>query len=133
MGWVGAVSKPRPPALEWNSHRIRILILFRWLGGWGGQGFWGGLGWRVKPELPSRWKFRRFQTLIFCRWFSPQQPTELPQCLCPVRACFPPSIPQSTLLFNGIYQNREKMKSVKKHFTWLRLVSKNAGFRKLRI
>ena len=32
------------------------------------------------------------------------------------------SIPQSTLLLNGIYQNREKTKSVKTNFTWLRLV-----------
>ena len=98
-----------------------------WVDGEGG-GFWGGLGGRVKPGLSSRWKSRRFQTLIFRRWFSPQQPAELPQCLCTVRACFPSSIPQSTLLFNGIYQNREKTKSIKKHFAWLRLVLKNAVF-----
>ena len=70
------------------------------------------------------------------------QPTEPTQSLCPVRACvvpirpqslhmvfappeivsLPPISPQSTLLFNVIYQNREKRKSVEKHFTWLRLV-----------
>ena len=93
------------------------------MGGEGEGGFWGGLGKQVKPGFSSRWDSRRFQTLFFCRWFFPQQPTELSQCLCPVRACFPPSIPQSTLLFNGIYQNREKKtKSVEKKFTWLRLV-----------
>ena len=61
-----------------------------------------------------------------------QQPTEPTQSLCPVRAClapirpqrthmvlapsefvFPSISPQSTLLFNVIYQNREKTRSVK--------------------
>ena len=38
--------------------------------------------------------------------------------LCPVRACLAPISPQSTLLFNVIYKNREKKtKSVKINFT----------------
>ena len=64
--------------------------------------------------------------------FSPQQPTEPQQSLCPVRACFPPSSPQSTLLFNGIYKNREKKrKSVILFFTQLHLVSKKMRFSKI--
>jgi hypothetical protein len=49
----------------------------------------------------------------------------------PHQSLFPPSIPQSILLFNGIYQNREKTKSVKINFTWLRLVSKNMQVSKI--
>ena len=42
-----------------------------------------------------------------------QQPTEPTQSLCPVRACLAPISPQSTLLFNVIYQNSEKTKWLK--------------------
>ena len=75
-----------------------------------------------------------------------QQPTEPTQSLWPVRACLapispqrphmvfappelvsPPISPQSTLLFDVIYQNREKSKSAEK-ITWLRLVSKIMRF-----
>ena len=80
------------------------------------------------------------------------QPTEPTQSLCPVRACvvpirpqslhmvfappeivsLPPISPQSTLLFNVIYQNREKKtKSVETNFTWLRLVLKKMRFSKI--
>ena len=63
---------------------------------------------------------------------SPHQPTEPPHGLCPVKACFLPISPQSTLLFNVIYQNREKKtKSAETNFTWLRLVLKKMRFSKI--
>ena len=44
----------------------------------------------------------------------------------------PPFSSQSTLLFNVIYQSREKKtKSVEKNFTWLRLVKKKMRFSKI--
>ena len=83
-----------------------------------------------------------------------QQPTEPTQSLCPIRACvapispqsfhmvfappeiaFPPPIsPQSTLLFNVIYQNREKKRN-RLIFVSLGCVSfqKKCGFQKLQI
>ena len=54
--------------------------------------------------------------------FTPAAHRAPTESLPPTKTCCPSSSPQSTLLFNGIYQNREKTKSVKKHFTWLRLV-----------
>ena len=40
----------------------------------------------------------------------------------------PPSAHRALCLFNVIYQNREKTKSVETHFTWLRLVKKKTVF-----
>ena len=57
---------------------------------------------------------------------SPQRPHR------PVRACFPPAVPQSTLLFNGVYNNSEKRESVISISIQVQLVKKN-GYRKLQI
>ena len=64
--------------------------------------------------------------------FSPHHPTEPPHGLYPIKTYFLPISPQSTLLFNVIYQNREKKtKSVETNFTWLRLVLKKMRFSKI--
>ena len=55
----------------------------------------------------------------------PPSTTEHPHGLCPVKACFPHISPQSTLLFNAIFQSREKRNRLKQIIA-LRLVSKNA-------
>ena len=61
--------------------------------------------------------------------FPLQQPTELPQSLCLVRACSPPSNTQSTLLFPMLYiKTEKKRKFVILFFTQLQLVSKKNRF-----